>query len=102
MACAREYESSKPFYRIGISSIVLTPAATMQGAAPVMDACGVAGGHRPPNGAFGGIYVNTTHAKLGDFGSKTLPSTPSGASWKVGSAVEVSWSIEANHAGGCE
>ena len=70
------------------------------GAAPVMDPCGVAGGHRPPSGAFGGIYVNTSHAKLGDFGSKTLPPAPSGTSWKAGSVVEVSWSIEANHAGG--
>ena len=48
------------------------------GAAPVIDACGVAGGHRPPDGAFGGIYVNTTHAKLGDLGSEVLPATPFG------------------------
>ena len=70
------------------------------GAAPVIDACGVAGGHRPPDGAFGGIYVNTTHAKLGDLGSEVLPAMPSGTTWKAGSTVEVSWTIEANHAGG--
>ena len=40
------------------------------GSAPVFDSCGMAGGHKPPEGGFGGIYVNTTHAKLGDMGSK--------------------------------
>ena len=34
------------------------------GSAPVFDSCGMAGGHRPPQGGFGGIYVNTTHAKV--------------------------------------
>jgi len=70
------------------------------GAAPVMDSCGVAGGHKPPDGGFGGIYVNTTHAKLGDYGTQVLPKTPTGVQWTAGSAVELSWSIEANHAGG--
>jgi hypothetical protein len=65
------------------------------GAAPVMDPCGVAGGHKPPNGLFGGIYVNTTHASLGDLGSHVLKPLPSGVSWKAGSAVEVTWTIEA-------
>jgi len=65
-----------------------------------MDSCGVAGGHQPPNGGFGGIYVNTTHAKLGDHGSKVLPKFPTGVNWKAGSDYEVTWSIEANHAGG--
>jgi len=70
------------------------------GAAPVIDACGVAGGHRPPDGPFGGVYVNTSHAKLGDYGTVVLPAAPSQTSWVAGSAVEVSWTIEANHAGG--
>ena len=35
------------------------------GAAPVIDACGVAGGHRPPDGPFGGVYVNTYANKIG-------------------------------------
>lgn len=60
----------------------------------------MAGGHHPPNGGFGGIYVNTTHAKLGDRGSEVLPPAPSGTVWKAGSVVEVSWTIEANHGGG--
>jgi len=70
------------------------------GAAPVMDSCGVAGGHKPPQGGFGGIYVNTTHAKLGDHGTKVLPAHPTGVTWKAGVEYEVSWTIEANHAGG--
>lgn len=70
------------------------------GAAPVFDSCGMAGGHKPPNGGFGGIYVNTTHASLGDAGSQVLPAAPSNTSWRAGEAVEVTWSIEANHAGG--
>lgn len=70
------------------------------GAAPVFDSCGMAGGHRPPQGGFGGIYVNTTHAKLGDKGTQVLPRTASGATWKAGGTYEVSWTIEANHGGG--
>eukprot|EP00040_Diaphanoeca_grandis_P016385 m.84522 g.84522 ORF g.84522 m.84522 type:complete len:365 (-) comp25761_c0_seq1:150-1244(-) len=70
------------------------------GNAPVFDSCGMAGGHHPPDGGFGGIYVNTTHAKLGDSGSKVLPPAPSGTVWKAGEVYEVSWTIEANHGGG--
>ena len=70
------------------------------GAAPVFDSCGRAGGHRFPQGSFGGIYVNTTNAKLGDLGSKVLPKMPTGVTWKAGSVVEVAWTIEANHGGG--
>ena len=66
------------------------------GAAPVFDSCGMAGGHKPPQGSFGGIYVNTSHAKLGDKGSEVLPKAPSGTIWTAGTAVEVSWTIEAN------
>eukprot|EP00041_Stephanoeca_diplocostata_P012273 m.205821 g.205821 ORF g.205821 m.205821 type:complete len:362 (+) comp18884_c0_seq1:159-1244(+) len=70
------------------------------GSAPVFDSCGMAGGHRPPDGGFGGIYVNTTHAQLGDKGSEVLPAAPSGTVWRRGDVVEVSWTIEANHGGG--
>ena len=70
------------------------------GNAPVFDSCGMAGGHAPPDGGFGGIYVNTTHAKLGDKGTVVLPATPSQATWRAGSVVEVAWTIEANHGGG--
>merc|ERR1712166_1395789 len=70
------------------------------GAAPVFDSCGMAGGHQPPQGGYGGIYVNTTHAKLGDRGTEVLPKAPSHTSWAAGGTYEVSWTIEANHGGG--
>ena len=66
------------------------------GAAPVFDSCGMAGGHKPPEGGFGGIYVNTSHAKLGDAGTEVLPKTESGATWSAGMSYEVTWTIEAN------
>ena len=43
-----------------------------------------------PQGGFGGIYVNTTHAKLADRGSK-LKAAPSGTVWTAGTDVEVAW-----------
>ena len=70
------------------------------GSAPVFDSCGMAGGHHPPDGGFGGIYVNTTFAKLGDAGTKVLPRFDTGVTWAPGDVVEVSWTIEANHGGG--
>ena len=70
------------------------------GTAPVLDSCGVAGGHQPPDGGFGGVYVNTTHARLGDLGSAALPQMAPQARWTAGELVEVSWTIEANHGGG--
>jgi hypothetical protein len=60
----------------------------------------MAGGHKPPDGGFGGIYVNTSHAKLGDAGSESLPKTGAGPTWSAGMSYEVTWTIEANHAGG--
>ena len=60
----------------------------------------MAGGHKPPNGGFGGIYVNTTNAKLGDKGTDVLPKMPTGVTWKAGADYEVAWVIEANHGGG--
>ena len=47
-----------------------------------------------------GIYFNTSHANLGDYGSEVLPVMPSGTVWQAGSTVPVSWTIEANHGGG--
>ena len=75
-----------------------------RGSAPVFDSCGRAGGHLPPalsgKASFGGVYINTTHAKLGDDGSKTLEAAPSGVVWSAGRDYEVAWAVEANHAGG--
>ena len=45
------------------------------GSAPVIDACGIAGGRLPGQGQGqnGAEYVNTTHAKIGDLGSRGGP-----------------------------
>lgn len=73
------------------------------GSAPVIDACGIAGGRIPGQGpgGYGAEYVNTTHAKLGDRGS-LLPVTPASATvvWKAGHMVDVAWALQANHGGG--
>jgi len=71
------------------------------GTAPVIDACGVAGGRLPGQGpgSAGADYQETIHAKRGDRGSK-LPKQPSGTEWKVGTAVEVGWTVKAFHGGG--
>lgn len=72
------------------------------GAAPVFDACGVAGGALEQAGAdSAGIrYKNTSHAKQGDTGSEVLPEAPSGTIWTAGELAEVSWTVRANHGGG--
>ena len=75
------------------------------GSAPVFDSCGMAGGHPPPavggHAGFGGVYINTTHAHLGMVGSALKPApTRTPTVWRAGSTVEVTWAVEANHAGG--
>ena len=57
-------------------------------------------GGTPKSGGYGATYKTTQHAKQGDFGSQSLPFTPTKTVWKVGSEVEVSWTIQANHGGG--
>ena len=71
------------------------------GTAIPADPCGVAGGDQHGiKQTAGGEYFPTKHAKIGDLGSKTLQPFFSGAEWSAGSVVEVSWFIQANHAGG--
>ena len=55
------------------------------GFAPVIDSCGSAGGRLPTqgDGGFGASFVNTTHSKVGDLGSKTLPVRDTGVEWKA-------------------
>jgi hypothetical protein len=65
------------------------------GSAPVLDACGMAGG-TPKETHSGAQYFTTKHAKQGDLGSKTLPPMPTGLVWEAGSEAEVSWTINAN------
>lgn len=71
------------------------------GTAPVVDACGLAGG-TPWGGAASewGWYVNTTYAKHGDRGSEVLPRLPTSTVWKRGGEAEVIWQTTANHGGG--
>lgn len=71
------------------------------GSAPVVDACGLAGGTPwPKNVSEWGDYVPTKYAAHGDYGSKVLPHQPSGVVWKAGDEAEVVWQIGANHGGG--
>jgi hypothetical protein len=44
--------------------------------------------------------VHTPQAKLGNAGSTALPRMPPVATWSAGMSYEVTWTIEANHAGG--
>jgi len=69
--------------------------------APVIDACGVAGGRIPGQGwgAAGADYMNTSLSKQGDLGS-SLPPMPAQASWKAGTLNEVAWTVSAHHGGG--
>lgn len=71
------------------------------GSAPVIDACGVAGGRLPGQGTggAGAQYENTSLAHEGEQGSD-LPSLATHVNWKAGSAVEVAWTIAAHHGGG--
>jgi hypothetical protein len=76
------------------------------GSAPVLDACGVAGG-APKQAGFGAQYKETQFAKQGDRRSQ-LPSTPHSFNqpepaegsqpwlWTAGTHAEVSWAIAAN------
>ena len=56
------------------------------GSAPVIDACGSAGGRLAGQGAggYGAQFVNTTHANIGDLGSR-------GGGYSVGSYLELFW-----------
>jgi len=71
------------------------------GAAPVIDACGTAGGRFRGQGigGAGAQFQNSSVAKQGDVGSE-LPPMPSQATWTAGSTVEVGWTVMANHGGG--
>ena len=53
------------------------------GTAPVLDACGMAGG-TPKETHSGAQYFTTPHGRQGDLGSKTLPPLPTGTIWEAG------------------
>jgi len=70
------------------------------GWAPVVDACGQAGGEYGYQHIGGdSVFHNTTIAGMGDMGSK-LPKGPAMATWKAGGKVNVSWGPRYNHGGG--
>eukprot|EP00040_Diaphanoeca_grandis_P012695 m.64326 g.64326 ORF g.64326 m.64326 type:complete len:384 (+) comp23415_c0_seq1:209-1360(+) len=69
------------------------------GSAPVVDACGMAGGAHHP-GAGDAVFYATQFAQDGDLGSKVLKKGNISASWAAGTSVEVSWGIRFNHGGG--
>ena len=72
------------------------------GNAPVIDACGTAGGRFPGqgNGAAGAIFQNSSVAKQGDLGSHLPQTKQPEAVWQAGAHVEVGWTVMANHGGG--
>ena len=81
------------------------------GFAPVLDACGAAGGQPfAPNIStqygIGGCqrtgcwYHETPFAAHGDLGSQVLAELPTSAVWTIGGEAEVIWQILANHGGG--
>eukprot|EP00937_MAST-01D_sp_MAST-1D-sp2_P003648 g3648.t1 len=71
------------------------------GSAPVIDACGSAGGRLPGQGigGAGAQFENTSFARANDVGS-ALPAMPPQAMWAAGAAVEVGWTVMAHHGGG--
>ena len=71
------------------------------GFAPVIDACGQAGGKYAQTPIGGdSVFYNTSLARMGDLGSRVLPRGEPQAVWKAGSAVEVMWGMRFNHGGG--
>ena len=71
------------------------------GAAPVMDACGLAGGTPwTANVSEWGDYVQTPFATHGDKGSDVLKPLAAPAVWAAGGTAEVTWQVTANHGGG--
>ena len=70
------------------------------GTAPVVDACGLAGGTPgSANVSEWGDYVNTLYAQHGARGSELGPIGES-AVWRQGGTAEVTWQVTANHGGG--
>lgn len=70
------------------------------GYAPVVDACGQAGGKLKEQHILGdSIFTTTQFATMGDLGSK-LPPSANKTKWAAGTYVEVAWAPLYNHGGG--
>ena len=71
------------------------------GSAPVVDACGLAGGTPwSANVSEWGDYVTTPYAKHGAKGSELKPLGAPATIWRRGGTAEVTWQVVANHGGG--
>ena len=71
------------------------------GAAPVVDACGLAGGTPwSRNVSEWGDYVPTPIAQHGSRGSELAPMRSPAAVWRRGATADVTWQVVANHGGG--
>lgn len=71
------------------------------GYAPVVDACGQAGGKYKQTPVGGdSVFTTTKFATMGDLGSHVLPKGPPTATWKAGQNAPVTWGIRYNHGGG--
>lgn len=73
------------------------------GSAPVMDACGLAGGSfSRQSGAEAGDYVETKYARHGDVGTEVLKPIPgyTPPTYQIGGTAEVTWQVRNNHGGG--
>ena len=71
------------------------------GYAPVVDACGQAGGKYKQTPVGGDSFFTTTKlATMGDLGSQVLPKGPAMATWMAGRNAPVTWGMRYNHGGG--
>lgn len=71
------------------------------GSAPVIDACGQAGGKYTQTPVGGdSVFTKTEFAQMGDLGSKVLLPSENKAVWIAGTSVEVAWGMRYNHGGG--
>ena len=82
----------------------VSPALALRGSpgnAPVIDACGSAGGRfaGQGEGGAGAVFQNSSVASQGDVGSR-LPPMPSQATVRAGGLLETGWTVMANHGGG--
>ena len=67
----------------------------------VFDPCGRASGSYKAT-AGKGEFTDTKYAKLGDLGSRVLPTYDTGTVWEAGSTMETMASFRAVHGGGCK
>ena len=89
---------TEPFCFGRIDSCRMCFACSAPGYAPVVDACGMAGG-KGPHQSIGGdsSFTTTKLSKMGDKGSIVLKPSANKTRWVAGTSVEVAWGIRYNH-----